>query len=127
MRAGRAEVTTPKLLAARFVSTFANCVWFSALNDSSRNCSRTPLCDREILEEREVQVVHPGAALGVSSQVTERAGRWLREGGGVEPPVHGPVAGTRIPHEIGPVGAERVVEPAKIGGLMVIGNPRCQV
>ena len=102
MRAGRADVTTPKLAAAMFVETFWNCVWFSALNDSSRNCNRTVVCQREILEEREIQVVHSGAALGVSSQVTERSGRWLREGGGIEPPVHGPVAGTRIPHEIRP-------------------------
>ena len=40
-RAACADVTSPKFGADRFVDTPANCVWFSALNDSNRNCSRT--------------------------------------------------------------------------------------
>ena len=116
IRAGRADVTTPKFAAVRFVDTVANCVWFSALNDSRRNCSRTPLVMREVLEKREIQVVHTGAALGISSEVSERAGRRLCERSRVEPPVHGLLTGIRIAHQVGAVGAERVVEPAEICG-----------
>ena len=54
-------------------------------------------CDRDILEEREIQVVHPGSAFGVPSEIAECPRRRLREGRGVEPPTHGPVADVRIP------------------------------
>ena len=34
-----------------------NCVWLNALNDSNRNCSRVPLRQLEVLEQRQIEVV----------------------------------------------------------------------
>ena len=116
MRAGRAAVTTPKLLAVRFVDDVVNCVWLNTLNDSSRNCSRTPRVDREVLEQREIQVVHSGSTFRVPSKRAVRPRRRLRERRRVEPPAHRPLASVRVSDQIGAVGASGVVEPARIGG-----------
>ena len=102
--------------AAMFVDTPSNCVWLNTLNDSSRNCSRTPPVSAKFLNSARSRLFTPGPRSVFRPRVAERAGRRLREGGGVEPAVDAPLAGVRIADQIGAVGAERVVEAAEIGG-----------
>ena len=87
MRAGRADVTTPKLLDARFVATLENCVWLKRVERLQPELQPHLVREREVLEQRQVQVVDARAALGVPPEVAELTWRGLRERRGVEPPV----------------------------------------
>jgi hypothetical protein len=60
MRAGLAAVTTPKFDAVRLLETAANCVWFSALNDSSLNWSLTPRVTVKFLKSARSRLFTPG-------------------------------------------------------------------
>ena len=116
MRAGRADVTTPKLAEEMFVDTSRNCVWFSTLNDSSRNCSRTPPVSEKFLKSARSRLFTPGPRSVFRPTVPSAPAAGCANADVLNHWFTRPVAGVRIPDQIGAVGAEGVVEPAEVGG-----------
>ena len=99
-----------------FVDTFGNCVWFSALNDSSRNCSRTPLVIEKFLKSARSRLFTPGPRSVFRPRLPSAPGAGCAKAAVLNHRFTVRSPSVRIPHEIGTVGAERVVEPAEIGG-----------
>ena len=127
MRAGRAAVTTPKLAAVRFVSTVCELRMVERVERLQPELQPDAARHREVLEQREIQIVHARSAFGVPSERAERAGRRLREGRGVEPAAHRPLARRS---DLRPESARFVpavsFSPPGSAAVIVSGNPRCQ-
>ena len=86
------------------------------MNDSSLNCSLVcPSPKPEVLEQREIEIVHVRSAQSVASHAAERSGGGLRERSRVEPLRDAVSASAGVADEIGAIGAEAVVQSAKIG------------
>ena len=80
MRAARADVTTPKLADEMFVDTFDELRMVQRVERLQPELQPNAAGQREILEQREIQVVHARPAFGIPSEVAERPGRRLSEG-----------------------------------------------
>ena len=70
----------------------------------------------DVLEEREIQVIDPGATLCIAAQIAKLAERRLRKRGCVEPLSDCSLIDGGIADKIRPVRSERVVQSAKISG-----------
>src|SRR6188508_3007830 len=70
----------------------------------------------DVLEEREIQVIDPGATLCIAAQIAKLAERRLRKRGCVEPLGDCSLIDGGIADKIRPVRSERVVQSAKISG-----------
>ena len=115
MRAGRVLVICPNCGDVTFVLHAAELRMVEGIERLEPELEAQLLRNREVLEQRQVEVVDAGRAQDVATGAAKDARRWLREGALVEPLVNSTSGSAlRVADEVRPVGAEGVEEAAGI-------------